>query len=60
MKETVRCCDGATAYTWAFGKENALQELYMAFPRILKDVAEGEPFEDEGMFEYFLISMPTN
>ena len=60
VKETVRCCDGATAYTWAFGKENALQELYMAFPRILKDVAEGEPFEDEGMFEYFLISMPTN
>ena len=56
----MRCCDGATAYTWAFGKENALQELYMAFPRILKDVAEGEPFEDEGMFEYFLISMPTN
>ena len=60
VKETVRCCDGATAYTWAFGKENALQELYMAFPRVLKDVAEGEPFEDEGMFEYFLISMPTN
>lgn len=58
LKETVRCCDGATAYTWAFKRDNALEELFRAFPSILKDVTGSETFNDEGMFEYFLMSIP--
>lgn len=57
-KPNIRCCDGATAYAKAFGVENALEELYKVFPRILEDVIGGESFDDAGMFEYFLISMP--
>lgn len=59
-KETVRCCDGATAYTWAFGKHDALSELYHAFPKLLSDVASISGFNDEGMERYFLMSMPTD
>lgn len=57
-RASVRCCDGATAYANAFGVENALEELYKAFPRILEDVTGEGSFDDAGMFEYFLGSMP--
>lgn len=60
QRETVRCCDGATAYTWAFKRENALEELYIVFPDVLADVIGRDDFNSSGMSEYFLISMPTN
>lgn len=34
-KETIRVCDGTTAYEIVFGYPNALGELYEAFPAIL-------------------------
>lgn len=37
-RETVRCCDGVTAYAMVFGREQALRELYAALPKILDDV----------------------
>ena len=58
-RESVRCCDGATAYTWAFGVENALEELYRAFPQILVDVIGGSKFNDKGFFAFYWMSMPT-
>lgn len=58
-KDTVRCCDGATAYTWAFGREDALKELYSAFPKVLSDIIGETDFDEEGMVEYFLVSLPS-
>lgn len=58
-RDTVRCCDGATAYTWAFKKEDALGELYEAFPDILRDVMGGKPFDKAGMHEYYFVSLPS-
>lgn len=59
VHERVRCCDGATAYTWAFGRENALEELYEAFPDILSDVL-GCSYDKTGLSDYFYISMPNS
>lgn len=56
-KENVRCCDGATAYAWAFGIDNALEQLYEVFPDILSDVI-GASYNKSGMMKYYLISMP--
>ena len=53
----VRCCDGATAYAWAFKREDALKELYQVFPDILSDVL-GCEYDKTGMAEYYAISMP--
>ena len=59
-RENVRCCDGATAYAWAFGCENALEELYDAFPLILEDVLGVDSFDTVGFSEYFVVSMPPS
>lgn len=56
-KGNVRCCDGATAYAWAFGIDNALEQLYEVFPDILSDVI-GASYNKSGMMKYYLISMP--
>lgn len=37
-RDTVRCCDGVTAYAMAFEREQALHELFLALPSILDDV----------------------
>ncbi|WP_297565571.1 Eco47II family restriction endonuclease [uncultured Arcanobacterium sp.] len=58
-RDHVRCCDGATAYAWAFKKENALEELYEVFPDILSDVL-GRSYDKTGMRDYFFISMPES
>lgn len=58
-RDHVRCCDGATAYAWAFKKENALEELYEVFPDILSDVL-GRSYDKTGMRDYFFISMPKS
>lgn len=58
-RETVRCCDGATAYELAFHRRDALKELYGAFPDILTDVFRSAPYGDkEGILQYYAISMP--
>lgn len=36
--ERVRCCDGVTAYAFAFDRPTALHELYRAMPAVLDDV----------------------
>lgn len=36
--ERVRCCDGVTAYAFAFDRPEALHELYRAMPAVLDDV----------------------
>ena len=36
--ERVRCCDGVTAYAFAFDRPTALRELYRAMPTVLDDV----------------------
>lgn len=56
--QRVRCCDGATAYTWAFGKENALEELYEVFPTILSEIIDSNFNDAQGFNQYFMISMP--
>lgn len=56
-RDNVRCCDGATAYTWAFGRETALEELYDVFPDILSDVIHSD-YDKSGMMKYYSISMP--
>lgn len=59
-KERVRCCDGATAYEWAFGRKNALYELYVAFPKVLSDVLDFDVEFDEMKLEaLFKSSMPV-
>lgn len=58
-RDHVRCCDGATAYAWAFKRENALEELYAVFPDILSDVL-GRSYDKTGMIDYFYISMPKS
>ena len=58
-RDHVRCCDGATAYAWAFKKENALEELYAVFPDILSDVLD-RAYDKTGMTDYFFISMPKS
>lgn len=58
-RDHVRCCDGATAYAWAFKKENALEELYEVFPDILSDVLE-RSYDKTGMRDYYFISMPKS
>lgn len=58
-RDHVRCCDGATAYAWAFKKENALEELYEVFPDILSDVL-GRSYDKTGMRDYYFISMPKS
>lgn len=60
LRETIRCCDGATAYAWAFGVDDALRQLYDAFPRILEDVLGKNSFVADGFSEYFAISMPPS
>lgn len=37
-KATVRVCDGVTAYELVFGEPRALEQLYLAMPRILSDI----------------------
>lgn len=59
VRDHVRCCDGATAYAWAFKKEDALEELYAVFPDILSDVL-GRSYDKTGMRDYFFISMPKS
>lgn len=56
--DRVRCCDGATAYTWAFGKENALEELYRAFPAIFSEIIDVNFPDAQEFIEYYVISMP--
>ena len=36
--ERIRCCDGVTAYAFAFDRPTALHELYEAMPAVLDDV----------------------
>lgn len=57
QRDHVRCCDGATAYAWAFRREDALKELYEVFPDILSDVL-GRHYCKEGLIDYYAISMP--
>ena len=57
--ERVRCCDGATAYSWAFGRSNALRELYDAFPLILGDVLDENDVSADGFYKYYSLSMPV-
>ena len=60
-RDHVRCCDGVTGYAWAFGRENALIELYEAFPKILADVRHKpskQPLDSEEMIKWYYISMP--
>lgn len=40
-KETVRCCDGATAYEIVFEHKGALHELYEAIPAVFADIKGG-------------------
>lgn len=56
-REHVRCCDDATAYAWAFHRDNALKELYEVFPDILSEVL-GRRYDKTGMVKYYAISMP--
>ncbi len=58
--DRVRCCDGATAYAWAFYRHDALKELYEAFPDILNEVVGGRDFDKTGMMQYFAMSIPEN
>lgn len=56
-RDHVRCCDGATAYTYAFKRENALQEFYEVFPDILSDVT-GINYDKAGIEQIYALSMP--
>lgn len=56
-REHVRHCDGNTAYTMVFGRENALYEVYSALPRILDDIRESRSdFDGEELRRLFSAS----
>ena len=56
-KDTVRCCDGATAYEIVFEHKDALFELYLALPEIIEDIksrnglSQGAPRPSQGDME---------
>lgn len=60
-RDHVRCCDGATAYEMVFGREDALQELYEAFPALLRDALglTAQPDADRAL-ELFFESFPSS
>ena len=59
-KDTVRCCDGVTAYEMVFGKSDALFELYDALPEIFEDVlaASTSQIDSKSASKIYYVSMP--
>lgn len=58
-KQIVRVCDGVSAYSLVFDREEALHELYMALPHIFADITGHVPAIDvTDMEELFRASMP--
>ncbi|WP_406717115.1 Eco47II family restriction endonuclease [Trueperella pyogenes] len=57
----VRHCDGATAYAMVFKRENALHEIYEAFPAVLNEVLEAEiRFEMGDLDDLYRMSFVTD
>lgn len=58
-KETIRCCDGATAYDLVFHRQGALFDIYNALPDILSDVLNRDSgIESETAQKIFYTSIP--
>ncbi|MDY2942059.1 MAG: Eco47II family restriction endonuclease [Varibaculum sp.] len=58
-KQIVRVCDGVSAYSLVFERQEALYELYMALPHIFADIIGRVPAIDvTEMEELFRTSMP--
>lgn len=58
-RQHVRCCDGATAYSMVFGVDDALEQLYEVFPKLLSEVASKvNKIELHEAVELYYISMP--